>query len=67
MDWFLYDRDLRHERVKNTFFTKHLRTTASESNSFYSFFTILLFRYTRYLGQFQYLEPYQTSMMEFRC
>ena len=32
MEWFLYDKDLRHERVKNNFSTKHLRTTASESN-----------------------------------
>ena len=47
MDWFLYDRDLRHEKVKketlaqvscefcetykNTVFTEHLRETDSET------------------------------------
>ena len=30
MDWFLYDNDRRHERVKNIFFIVHLTVTASD-------------------------------------
>ena len=29
VDWFLYNNDLRHERVKNSFLTDHLRRLLS--------------------------------------
>ena len=29
MDWFLYDRGLRHERIKFNFFKEHIRAKIS--------------------------------------
>ena len=76
MDSFLYDTDLRHERVKNNFLGNTsglllLKVIQSFENQppkhKQTLFTILLLRYTSYLGQLQYWESCQTSMMEFCC
>ena len=54
MDWFLYDRDLRHERVK-TLFTHHtLKVCFYMSQSRISFFFsiwVFFHEYSRFKGQ----------------
>ena len=61
MDWFLYDKDLRHERVKAQFMS-YIRNAWNNVNAVWAARQIIVpvgFRFERYSGKdFEYNRTY---------